>query len=176
MQAEMAIRLPRASRTQKADVAISRSVGLPSTIVYDIFRGALTYNDDAMTAALRPIEEEIEASRYMLTLGDNWDDEGAPGYRAETWERATGFLRETSRAFTRLTGRAAPPPRISHGPESSVDLLWDVGGRKLLVNVPDSPNAPADFYGDNGPARNVTVKGLLNPASPKTWLLIWLTE
>lgn len=176
MPVETAVQLPRASAAQRADVVIGRSAGLPRETVFSIFRGAAAYNTRAMAAALRQIEDEIKASRYMLDLGDDWDDEGAPGYRRETWERATGFVRQAAREFAELTGRPAPAPRISHGPESSVDILWDVESRRLLVNVPDDPNRPADFYGDNGPARNVTVKGLFDPTSSQAWLLLWLTD
>lgn len=176
MPIETAVQLPRAVAAQKADVVIGRSAGLSQETIFSIFRGAAAYNTRVMTATLRQIDDEIAASRYMLALGDDWDDEGAPGYRQETWERATGFVRSTVEKFVRLTGRAAPIPRISHGPDSSVDILWDVNGRRLLVNVPDDTSRPADYYGDNGPARDFTVKGLFNPASPQTWLLLWLTE
>jgi hypothetical protein len=138
--------------------------------------GTLAYTAQAMSAALSHIETQIEASRYILSLGDDWDDEGAPGYRIETWERATGFVRATAREFMQLTGRIAPAPRISNGPDSSVDILWQLGARELLINIPDAPDTPADFYGHNGPSGSFTVQGIFPSSSPQSWLLMWLTS
>lgn len=149
---------------------------LPITIKIGAAFGTLAYTAQAMSAALSHIESQIEASRYILSLGDNWDDEGASGYRLETWERAAGFVRSTAKEFMQLTGRNAPAPRISNGPESSVDILWQLGGREFLINIPDAADSAADFYGHNGPSGSYTVQGIFPPTSPQPWLLMWLTS
>ncbi|MFQ5752362.1 MAG: hypothetical protein ACE5HI_10225, partial [bacterium] len=35
---------------------------------------------------------EIENSKYLLSLDDDWDDEGSTGYKAATWKRAIQFV------------------------------------------------------------------------------------
>src|SRR5207249_3186795 len=126
------------------------------------------------TAALAAIGQSIAQSCHILEMSDDWDGEGSRGYRQETWTRAISFVRASAEAYMRLTSRPLPAPRISHGPDSSIDILWRSGAREVLINVPDSPDEPADFYGDDGPQHTETIKGIFNPASPNVWLLIWL--
>src|SRR5687768_3708443 len=40
----------------------------------------------------RELQKVVEASRAILELGDNWDDEDGVGYNADTWHRATELL------------------------------------------------------------------------------------
>lgn len=176
MQEEAEIRLPRMATTQRADVTISRAAGLEPETAIDIFRGAVGYNARAMAPALREIGNQIEASRYMLALGDDWDNEGAPGYQLETWERASAFINDAVAGFVRLAGNTPPVPRISHGPDGSIDILWASGDRELLINIPADGNQAGDFYGDTRGDRAATVKGTFSGTSPKAWLLIWLTS
>lgn len=120
------------------------------------------------------VEDAIEASRYILTLGDNWDEEGSPGYAEATWQRATQFVRRAATQFINEYRRHIDPPKITPGPDGSIDVRWRGAKRTLLINFPASEGEPADFFGsDKG---RDTIKGTLDLSSQSLWLLMWLTR
>ena len=73
----------------------------------------------------------------MLELGDDWDDEGSPGYE----EAIPGFARlqfvaDSATRFWRSVGTVPPTPWITNGPDGSVDIVWEAGSRRVLISVP----------------------------------------
>lgn len=129
---------------------------------------------ETVTALISPIEATIEASRYILDIGENWDEEGSPGYAEVTWRRATQFVRDITIQFVTKHKTRIDPPKITPGPEGSIDVRWKADKRTLLVNFPANENEPADFFGSD--KEQDTVKGTLDLTSQNQWLLIWLTR
>lgn len=122
----------------------------------------------------RPIEEAIEASRFILSLEENWDEEGSPGYAEATWQRATQFVRDIAKQYINDSKERIEPPKITPGPEGSIDIRWRAEKRTLLINFSAGENEPADFFGsDRG---EDTIKGTLDISSQNLWLLLWLTR
>jgi hypothetical protein len=121
------------------------------------------------------IAEVIESSRKILDLKDDWDEEGSPGYKESTWNRATQFVRDTSLSFRRGAGFWVDPPRITPGPKGSIDIHWRTSKRELLINIPESDEEPAAYYGSGG--ANDIIKGKLDTSSQRNfWILTWLTR
>jgi hypothetical protein len=114
----------------------------------------------------------IEASRRILNLPDDWDDEGSPRIQETTWKRATDYLRRHAELVHFRYGSRVPIPRILPGPAGSVDLHWKTGSRELLVNVPANADEPAAFYGD-GFGTN-SIKGQLKTEADDPGLFTWL--
>jgi hypothetical protein len=114
----------------------------------------------------------IRASRAILDLEDNWDDEGSPGYAEETWNRATKFIRYIARNYWRLNGVWVIPPRILPGPNGSIDIHWKTQKRELLINIPADEEIAVGYFGSGGP--NDTIKGKLDIFSQNEWILMWL--
>src|SRR5258706_16049231 len=60
----------------------------------------LIFNEQSQSVRLEQsplasaIRECIERSRHILTLGDNWDEEGSVGYKESTWAHATDLVRD----------------------------------------------------------------------------------
>lgn len=78
----------------------------------------------------------IEDSKYMWELKPNYDDEGGIPPTRETWGKAVEFAEDYPHD---LEG-------IYHGPDGSIDILYD-GLRKGLVNVrPDG--GISGFWGE----------------------------
>lgn len=101
----------------------------------------------------------IEASRALLNLGTDWDDEGAAAIEFATWSRATKFLRTTvakSRA-----GAALAVPNISACRDGSIDLFWATTKFRLLINIKPSPHVESDYYGET--ADRLVIKGTFQP-------------
>jgi len=116
----------------------------------------------------------IEASRSILDLPDNWDEEGSPSYAESTWERATIFIKVTTSAYRRIVGSWIEPPKITPGPDGSIDIRWKSAKRTLLINIPANKDDIADFYGDDK-ATDI-IKGTLDTSSSNQWILMWLTR
>lgn len=127
--------------------------------------------------ALRQLKTAIERSRVILTLGDDWDDEGSPGYKEATWKRATDYLKRQALVCWRMHDIAIPAPRISPGPNGSIDMHWETASYELLANVPEDPSTPASFYGDDFGA--LRISGTFDPdANPAGHLALvsWLIK
>lgn len=95
---------------------------------------------------LTEIENEIQESKYILDLADNWDDEGSKGYSESTWNRVTNFLRELSHKAFMSFHVTIDSPKIYHGINGSIDMRWNTDQYHLLVNFPESESSPASFY------------------------------
>ena len=125
--------------------------------------------------ALAHVAREIDRSRELLALADDWDEHGSPGYDEIVWNRAVRFLVDVTARLWAEHKVLADTAAVLPGPEGSIDLDWRTHGRELLVNVPRDPRSPATFYGDDG-AGGRQVKGTLDTEVPNRWLLVWLAE
>lgn len=124
---------------------------------------------------LAPVAAAIAPSKAMLDLPDDWDGEGSPGYREETWLRAVAFLVDNALGFLEEQGETIPAPKLRKGPAGSIDLHWREPDRDLLINIPAQEGSAADYYGDDRAGGHI-VKGTLDPAEDNFWLLMWLTK
>lgn len=127
---------------------------------------------EVVSDQLRHIAEAIKSSRKILDLKDNWDDEGSPGYTKETLERAIQFLTKHIKWLWENSGVRVEAPKILPGPNGSIDIHWECNQYELLVNIPDDPDVPATFYGDD--RGNLSIKGTLDPSAFNSGLLLWL--
>ncbi len=106
---------------------------------------------------LSEINKAIQESKYILDLKDDWDDEGSVGYDMSTWKRTIEFLLTLARNALNAFGVVIDTPKIYHGPNGSIDMLWKNENYKILVNFPKDGTQPASFYGNT--ASKETVKG-----------------
>jgi hypothetical protein len=74
----------------------------------------------------------------ILSLKDDWDDEGSPAYNEDFVKEIAEFLRKT---FTDEWLKF----HLYHGPDGSLDLLFDEKNIKLLMNF--NKNGNSDYYG-----------------------------
>jgi hypothetical protein len=103
------------------------------TYYQDFITGRLSHAVISINYADK-LEDEINKSKYILRLKNNWDDEGAKKYDRQTWEKAIKFLRDL---YSKVIERKDPNliPKIYHGPDQSIDLFWDYEEMNLLINV-----------------------------------------
>lgn len=118
----------------------------------------------------------INRSRAMLELEDDWDGEGSPGYTEETWRRAVEIAVESAHGFLELGEQPPPSPAISTGPDGSVDVLWRLGTKKLMINVPTGIDEPITCHGFDPDNPRSTTEGVVEPNKRNTWVLDWLTQ
>jgi hypothetical protein len=121
------------------------------------------------------LRNAIDESSRLLELTDDWDGEGSLGYTEETLNKAIKFLEENAKIFFLNTGTWITAPDICPGPDGSIDLLWKLQDRELLINIPIGENNLAGYYGDNSQNETIT-KGKLNLAKKNEDILIWLMK
>lgn len=121
------------------------------------------------------LEKVIKESQKLLQLEDNWDEEGSSGYSEITLNKAVKFLKDNAINYFKNSGVWVTAPEICPGPDGSIDLLWKLEDRELLINIPVDENQSATYYGDDSKNNNVT-KGKLNLTEKHEWILMWLMK
>ncbi len=91
---------------------------------------------DKATLDADSLHSAIDVAGRILAWADDWDGEGSPGYQAATLERGRAFLIAGAAHLWEAQHRTLPAPRVTPGPDGSIDLHWRVEGRELLLNVP----------------------------------------
>ncbi|MCH7928245.1 MAG: hypothetical protein IID03_09750 [Candidatus Dadabacteria bacterium] len=130
--------------------------------------------DDEIILEIPPKFDElfksIEKSKYILDLEDDWDDEGSPAYDKTTWIRAIKFIYNYTKKIYDERGKVIEPPKISQGPEGSIDILWKKESYRLLINIPLDYHKPGSFYGDD--YHDVQFKGPIKTNNDSRWLAL----
>lgn len=129
---------------------------------------------DLLPSELSYISDVIDSSFSILKLGTSCEEEGIPAYKEKTLKRAIKFLENHAVWLWKNHGICIDAPKILPGPNGGIDLLWKTDTYELLVNIPEDPNKPADFYGDD--RGQIYIKGTLNPTEYSQGLLIWLQK
>lgn len=80
----------------------------------------------------------IGTSAYILSLKDNYDDEGAIAPTKDTYNRAIEFFKKEIVPHYCLFIAPFGLPEISHGPNGSIDFHWRQSHWDLLINFPVS--------------------------------------
>ena len=106
------------------------------------------------------LAKRIVAAKYILELEDNWDDEGSKSYSERTLKQAIDFIIEYTHWVWDTLNIVITPPKILHGPDQSIDLLWERPSYELLINIPPHPKKIVRFYGDN--RKDARIEGQFN--------------
>ncbi len=90
---------------------------------------------------------EIEKSKYIIDLKDEWDNEGSIGYTIQTWEKAVNYLVKLINKTHLTKGIKISTPKIAHGPNGSIDIFWENNKFNLILNIKsDSDNI--SYFGE----------------------------
>ncbi len=98
------------------------------------------------------LEKQIE---FILSLKDDWDGEGSPGYKRETIDRALAYIPKFQERIRKERGAEVELKyRLCQGPNGSIDVEDDPPGKEskdyiFLLNVPSGTEAPTYFYNDS---------------------------
>ena len=120
----------------------------------------------------RELKAEIEHAKTILTLGNDWDEEGGAAYSENVFARAVAFVAAHSTKGYDLCSSYPPAPRISPGPDGSIDLHWKRKTWELLVNIPADDSQMAVFYGDDYGAAKI--RGSFDPRTVNLGIVNWL--
>lgn len=130
--------------------------------------------NNRLPSDLRYLSDAINSSFSILKLEKDCNEEGIPVYKKSTLDRAIKFLENHALWLWKNHGICIDAPKILPGPSGSIDLWWAKDSYELLVNIPEDPCEPANFYGDD--KGKIHIKGTFNPDVCNQGLLIWLQE
>lgn len=101
-----------------------------------------------LTSETFELKKVILDSKYILDLGDNWDDEGSIGYSSVSLKSSIKFLLDFNIWIKKLYDAKLYLPSINHGPKGSIDLIWMEDDFRLFINI-DYFNNKGNFYSDS---------------------------
>lgn len=90
----------------------------------------------------------IDKSKYILSLKDNWDDEGGLKYNEQTWIASIKFLLNYAKTLYEDFNTEVDTPAIYHGPKGSIDIMWEKLTYRMVINI-QADGRHAHFYADN---------------------------
>ncbi|NVM27405.1 MAG: hypothetical protein HWN65_01075 [Candidatus Helarchaeota archaeon] len=93
--------------------------------------------------SLNKIKENI------LNLENDWDGENSIGYKEETLDRTINFIKNISKKFWIDFKFIMEIPDIFPGTKGDIDIDWKLDTFQLLLTIPQDPNKPTAFYGDD---------------------------
>lgn len=139
-------------------------------------RFAIIVHGFTLSRALKGFVSPIERSWKIVSLDDDWDGEGSLGYDESTWRQAVSLVvRSASTQVERHPDVILPVPIFAKGQEGSIDILWDSGERRLMINVPAEGDGPVTYHGFDTGNDAREVKGSLDPSDQNDWIVRWLT-
>ena len=122
---------------------------------------------------LQSLMQELEASKSILDLVENWDEEGALPISPIIHETATRFLQNYASFIFKKYKAVIDAPCINPVKNGSIDLEWHSPTVQLLINIRDTQNAY--FYGDN--YNNINpIKGSISVKTVEPFFAAWMLK
>jgi len=161
---------------------IERSYEKPYSRYKDKFKkievvGSILISEINLTinSNLQHIYKEIDHSKYILALQENWDDEGAEVIPKDMWYRSVKFLVDYASWIYETYNEIIETPEINPVRNGSIDLSWRTQNARLLINIVNSESRIAIFYGDQYNDLN-SIKGKINIDEFQDYLAIWMRK
>ena len=122
---------------------------------------------------LNHIYDAIEASKNILALADDWDEDDASGCNELIYDRAVNLLIKYSQNVLKYHSTVINAPEINIGKDGSIDLEWRNEGRILLINILNKEDFEAHYYGSDFKTETI-IKGFLKGYVINRNLSFWM--
>lgn len=122
---------------------------------------------------LNLILDEINGSKSLLNLSDDWDGEDAIGCNSVILDRAINILLKYSQNVLKYHNTVILPPEINLGKDGSIDIEWRSNGKIFLFNVINSETLAVEYYGNDLNSKTV-IKGVIENYSINRTLSFWM--
>lgn len=96
---------------------------------------------------IQQLELPILESLYIIGLNDNWDGENSKAYTIESLKAGLNFVIEFYVWLSKIYSGIFYSPKIYHGPNGSIDLVWRERDFRLFINI-DFLNNTGSYYCD----------------------------
>ena len=114
-----------------------------------------------------------ESRRFVDWVNPAYED--VPTSR-DAWERSVRQVAKMALGY--LEAHASRPlvPSITDGPEGSIDVAWDIGTRRILINFAAASDLPDTFFKLDRVNPSATTLGCFEPEDDLEQFLPWLME
>lgn len=97
---------------------------------------------------LKIVYDTLNKSLDLMSLDENWDDSGAEKISLATWKKFANFLIKYSVWISENLNLQIDMPSVNAVPDGSIDITWHSQKARLLINIRNSDQAIAHYYGD----------------------------
>jgi hypothetical protein len=101
-----------------------------------------------VNTAEEELNDKIEASKYMLKLKLDWDEEGGLPITYNAFDSMRSFLINYFKQVLKEYRKTIVLPSISPSSEGSIDLEWNQDKYSILINI-DKTGNKATYYADD---------------------------
>ncbi|MEX1120653.1 MAG: hypothetical protein WED82_00870 [Balneolales bacterium] len=123
---------------------------------------------------MQHIYEEIEHSKYLKDLPEDWDEQGAAAIDEALYEVSIGFLLKYAEYLLTEKHIIIESPEINPTRNGSVDLSWSTDNARMLINIRRKGGEMiAYYYGDLRDDKDV-VKGSVSANKITDSLAVWM--
>jgi hypothetical protein len=136
------------SYTEEKTTEIAKWTGYPRPVLPRLASDAIRARYKTAEREYRAVEKAIIRSRYIFTLEDDWDEEGAPRFDKRVWEKATAYALRVAEWANISKHSTIGTLSISPAHSGSIDLYWENPFSDLLLNIPQTGTL-GTFYGKN---------------------------
>lgn len=81
------------------------------------------------------LKTTFKNSEYILSLEEDWDDNNSPAYDIKTWKTSINFVTIYAKSILEHFNKIIVNPKIFHGPNGSIDILFENEKSTLLFNI-----------------------------------------
>jgi hypothetical protein len=121
---------------------------------------------------LEALQSGLDDYRWILDEEENWDGEGVARVEAPTFDRAVRFIVDHSAALYEAIGFRLDAPRLSAGPNGSIDAHWEFPDREMAVNFSPVASAPVTYYFRNDAGARSRGSAVLEDPQPNILSLL----
>lgn len=121
------------------------------------------------------IYQSINESKKLLSLNDDWDDNGALACREFIYDRAIYMLVLYSQSVLKTYNIKIFSPEINLGRDGSIDLQWRNEKIILLINIQNSENIDVHYYGEDYSSKTI-LKGFIESSMLNKDLIYWMQK
>lgn len=109
---------------------------------------------------LKEIVQLLKKYESILSLEENWDEQGSEGFLKTTWNAVANFLINYSKVLYEEYGCIIDFPKIYPSAKGSIDLDWETDSYGILINI-EKNGTKATFFADD--KKEQTIEGCFNP-------------
>lgn len=91
---------------------------------------------------LETLQSSLDEYRWILDQEENWDGEGVARVDEVALNRAICFIVDHAAILCETIGFRLDAPRLSVGPNGSIDAHWEYPDREMAVNFSPSHRLP----------------------------------
>lgn len=117
---------------------------------------------------LQHLKNPILLSSYIIELKEDWDDNGGQPYSIDIYKVSINFILNFGTWVTDNFSFPFSLPKIYHGPNGSIDILFNYRNSKIFFNIADDGKT-GYFYANSG--QEQVSEGHFNARNPKFNLL-----